>query len=99
MVNKGASFADFVRSCPHTYARTQQFLPPLWAAMIIKLGHTSMLTIPVSFVKIRMLKKIEKVLNKEYLSLCGWFIDNKLSIPFGDDKKRFFSLESKAHQN
>ena len=38
-------------------------------------------------------EKIEKVLNKEFLSLCEWFIDNKLSIHFGDDKTKtiFFS--------
>ena len=29
LVNKGSNFADFVRSRPHTYARTQQSLPPL----------------------------------------------------------------------
>ena len=28
-------------------------------------------------------KKIENVLNKEFSSLCQWFIDNKLSIHFG----------------
>ena len=33
LVNKNASFADFVRFRPYTYARTQQFLPPLWAAI------------------------------------------------------------------
>ena len=33
MLNKSSSFADFVRFCPHTYARTQQSLPPLWAAI------------------------------------------------------------------
>ena len=36
MVSKGSSFVDFVRLHPHTYARTQQFLPPLWAAMMYK---------------------------------------------------------------
>ena len=37
--------------------------------------------------------KIEKVLNKELPSLSEWFIDNKLSIRFGDDKTKtiFFS--------
>ena len=29
-------------------------------------------------------EKIEKVLNKELLSFCEWFIDNKL-FHFGDD--------------
>ena len=43
--------------------------------------------------------KIEKSPNKYFWSLCEWFIDNKLSIQFGDDKtKTIFSLEWKAHQ-
>ena len=33
MANKGSHFADFVRFRPHTYTRTQQSLPPLWAAI------------------------------------------------------------------
>ena len=33
-------------------------------------------------------KKIENVLNKEFSSLCQWFIDNKLSIHFGKDKTK-----------
>ena len=33
MVNKGSHFADFVRFHSHTYTRTQQSLPPLWAAI------------------------------------------------------------------
>ena len=38
-------------------------------------------------------EKIEKVLNKEFSSLCEWFIDNKLSMHFRDDKTKtiFFS--------
>ena len=32
MVNKGSNFADFVRFHLYTYARTQQSMPPLWAA-------------------------------------------------------------------
>ena len=35
MANKGSSFADFVRLHPHTYACTQQFLLPLWVAVMI----------------------------------------------------------------
>ena len=58
-----------------------------------KLGHTSMLMIPISFIKTRMLKEIEKVLNKEFSSLFDWFLNNKLSIRFGGDKSNtiFFS--------
>ena len=33
-------------------------------------------------------KKNENVLNKEFSSLCQWFIDNKLSIHFGEDKTK-----------
>ena len=33
-------------------------------------------------------KKIENVLNKEFSSLCQWFIDNKLSIHFRKDKTK-----------
>ena len=34
LVNTNSSFADLVSFRPHTYARTQQFLPPSWAAII-----------------------------------------------------------------
>ena len=33
-------------------------------------------------------KKIENVLNKEFSSLCQWFIDNQLSVHFGEDKTK-----------
>ena len=47
-------------------------------------------------------EKIEKVSNKEFLSLYEWFIDNKLSIHFGDDETKtiFFSrMESPPNLN
>ena len=33
-------------------------------------------------------ENIENVLNKEFSSLCQWFIDNKLSIHFGENKTK-----------
>ena len=33
-------------------------------------------------------KKIENVSNKEFLSPFQWFVDNKLSIHFGEDKTK-----------
>ena len=33
-------------------------------------------------------EKIENILIKEFSSLCQWFIDNKLSIHFGEDKTK-----------
>ena len=32
--------------------------------------------------------KIENVLNKAFSSLCQWFIDNNLSVHFGEDKTK-----------
>ena len=33
-------------------------------------------------------KVIEKQLNGNFSSICGWFVDNKLSIHFGEDKAK-----------
>ena len=42
--------------------------------------------------------EIERVLTTNFSSLCDWFVDNKLSIHFGDDKTKsiLFSPKSKA---
>ena len=34
------------------------------------------------------LEDIETKLNKDFNSLCDWFVDNKLSIHFGEDKTK-----------
>ena len=39
MVNKGSSFADFVRFRPHTYAPTELSLRLLWAAINPKINE------------------------------------------------------------
>ena len=36
----------------------------------------------------RDIQKTKNILNKEFSSLCEWFIDNKLSIHFGEDKTK-----------
>ena len=33
-------------------------------------------------------KIIKEQLNKDFSNICDWFIDNKLSIHFGDDKTK-----------
>ena len=38
------------------------------------------------FYQDKVIYKIEDNLNKECLTLCKWFVDNKLSIHFGVDK-------------
>ena len=39
--------------------------------------------------------KIETQLNKDFISICDWFIDNKLSIHFGEDKTKSIVFGSK----
>ena len=34
------------------------------------------------------ISEIENILNKEFANVCEWFIDNKLSIYFGEDKTK-----------
>ena len=33
--------------------------------------------------------EMENVLNKEFVNVCDWFVDNKLSIHFGEDKIKY----------
>ena len=40
-------------------------------------------------------KEIEQMLNKNFSDLCDWFVDNKLSIHFGDDKTKCILFASK----
>ena len=48
-------------------------------------------------------KDIEKQLNEDFANICDWFVDNKLSIHFGEDKTKFilsaFKLKIKKLQN
>ena len=39
--------------------------------------------------------KIEKLLSNDFSNLCEWFLDNKLSIHFGEDKTKFIPFGSK----
>ena len=38
---------------------------------------------------------IEKQLNKDFENICDWFVDNKLSIHFGDDKTKSILFATK----
>ena len=40
-------------------------------------------------------KEIENQLNKNFSLIYDWFVDNKLSIHFGEDKTRSILLSSK----
>ena len=39
--------------------------------------------------------EIEKHLNKDFENICDWFVDNKLSTDFGEDKTKLILLASK----
>ena len=39
--------------------------------------------------------EIEKMLNNDFENNCDWFIDNKVSIHFGDDKIKSILFVSK----
>ena len=41
------------------------------------------------------INEIEKQLNKDFESICDWFVDNKLSIHFDDDKTKSILFASK----
>ena len=39
--------------------------------------------------------QIEKQLNTDFENLCDWFVDNKLSVHFGEDKTKSILFASK----
>ena len=47
------------------------------------------------------IKNIEKQLNENFSSICDWFVDNKLSIHFGEDKTKsiLFAPINKCRKN
>ena len=47
------------------------------------------------------LSKIEEQLNKDFANICDWFVDNKLSIHFGEDKTKsiLFTTKNKTKSN
>ena len=44
-------------------------------------------------------KVIERQLNKDFTNICDWFIDNKLSIHFGEEKTKSILFTSKRKKN
>ena len=41
------------------------------------------------------LDRIKEELTKNFSNICTWFVDNKLSIHFGEDQTKFILLSSK----
>ena len=40
--------------------------------------------------------EIEKILNEDFENICHWFVNNKLSIHFGDDKTKLILFTSEG---
>ena len=55
----------------------------------------SMRMIHVLFVNIKTFKKIENQLNEDFCNIWDWFANNKLSIHFGEDKRKSILFASK----
>ena len=53
-----------------------------------------MLMIHVLFVN-KDIIKLENQLNEDFCNICHWFVDNKLSIHFGEDKTKSILFASK----
>ena len=51
--------------------------------------------IHILFDSIKILIKFEKQLNEDFCNICDWFVDNKLSIHFGEDKTESILSTSK----
>ena len=45
--------------------------------------------------QIKNVKDIEKQLNEDFANIRDWFVDNKLSIHFGEDKTKSIPFVSK----
>ena len=41
------------------------------------------------------INKIENQLNEDFSNICDWFVDNKVSIHFGEDKTKSILFASK----
>ena len=41
------------------------------------------------------INKIENQLNEDFSNICDWFVNNKLSIHFGEDKTKSILFASK----
>ena len=44
----------------------------------------------------RDVEEVEKQVNKDFESVCNWFVDNKLSIHFGEDKTKSILFAGKC---
>ena len=44
-------------------------------------------------------ERIENDLNRNFHSLCNWFLENKLSIHFGEDKTKSILFGRKKYEN
>ena len=74
MANMGSSLTDFVRFRPHTYARTQQSLPPLWES-IIKVNIRDTVTVNATCSQLTI-KTRNQHLKRRFFSIWVFFCEH-----------------------
>ena len=85
--------------CP-VVCRKDLFLAPYSFSYILMICHKLsnvivlfMLTIHALYVNTKLLMKLKN--KKDFESICDWFVNNKLSIHFGDDKTKSILFATK----
>ena len=75
MANMGSSLTDFVRFRPHTYARTQQSLPPLWES-IIKVNIRDTVTVNATCSQLTIKTRNQHLKRRRLFFLSGFSFAN-----------------------
>ena len=61
-------------------------LGPLLSLLYIRRRQDGVQTTLISFYQHKVITEIGNILSKEFLKMCEWFVDNKLSLNFGEDE-------------
>ena len=59
--------------------------------------HTDIILIDIQKAFDSLNHKIEIVLNHEFVNVCKWFVDNKLSNLFGEDKTKYMFFSKREN--
>ena len=59
--------------------------------------HTDIILIDIQKAFDSLNHKIEIVSNQEFVNVCKWFVDNKLSTLFGEDKTKYMFFSKREN--
>ena len=74
-----ASLNDALHGFSHGFRLKRNIV---WCSTVLSTDDSSLMFQP------KDVEEIEKVLNNDFENICNWFVDNKLSIHFGEDKTK-----------